>query len=94
MRKINKENWRKIKNLYPNYTDSEIAKKLGVHRGSVATIAKQLGLKKPNPRAWKKKEINDLLKYYEYGIAFAMNKLPNRSKWAIVNKYRELKGKR
>jgi hypothetical protein len=83
----------KVKVLYPDFSDKEIAEKLKVKESYVRNVGGRFGLKKKN-RNWKEKEKKDLLKYYEYGISFCLEKLPHRTKWAIVNKYRELTGKR
>lgn len=88
------KDWEKVKTLYKNHTDREISEKLGIPRSTVASVARREGLTKPNPRLWSEKEKKTLLKYYEYGIAFVMDKLPRRTKWAIINKYRELINKR
>lgn len=81
--------WEKLDKMLPNMPDKEVAKKLGLPLSSVRTYGQRKGLKKTY-RNWTKKELAVLKKEYQFGIAWVMDKLPGRSKWAIINKYREI----
>lgn len=91
------KNLDKIKELYPTIPDKELAEKFGVTEKYVRNVGGRYGLKKNYH--WSEKEKKLILKYYEYGVAFVQAKLaekefPDRTKWAIINMYRELTGKR
>lgn len=83
----------KIIMLYPTMSDKDLAKKMNVKISYVRNVGGRYGLKK-KARYWSEKDKKTLLKHYKDGLVIVMEKLPKRSKWAIINKYRELKGKR
>lgn len=83
----------KIIAAYPHFPDKEIAAKFKVKLSYVRNIGGRYGLKKL-ARPWSAKETKILLKFYDRGMAGLVGLLPNRSKWAMINKYRELKGLR
>lgn len=98
MPKKKSTDWDKVKKLYPNTPTKELAKQMKISNNTIYTIASRNNLKKNklNTRGiiWTKKDIATLKKYYLYGLVIVMGHLPNRSKWAIINKYREVKGLR
>lgn len=85
--------WDKLDKMLPEMPDKEVAAKLGLPLSSVRTYGQRKGLKKTY-NEWSKSEIKTLKKEYKFGIAWVMDKLPNRTKWAIINKYREVMGLR
>lgn len=82
-----------VKDLYLVLPIKEVAKITGFNERKIRNLATKMKLKRVN-RFWNEKEKKLLLKYYEYGIAFVLEKLPGRTKWGIINQYRELTGKR
>lgn len=70
-----------------------IAKETGVKFNTIRVIAARKGLKKEN-RLWTTKQGKELVKRYnEYGWQHFADKF-KKTKWAVINKYRELTGKR
>lgn len=69
--------------------DAELAAKLNVKVSYVRNVGGRFKLIKKF-RKWSKKEIQLLLKYYEFGAEVLAAHLPNRTYWACVNKYREV----
>jgi len=83
-----------VAKLYPHTPTEEVAKLTGADYYQVRNIAIKKQVKKANWE-WTDEEKRLLLKHYkEDGLSITMKKLPARSKWSIINKYRELVGLR
>lgn len=87
------ENITKLKKLYPKKNNEDIAQALGTSVRSVRSKAQYLKLKKAN-RFWTATEEKYLLKNYELMTVIELDAHLHRGKWSIINKYRELTGKR
>lgn len=83
----------KLDKLLPIMSDKEVANKLNIPLTTVRSHAANRKIKKTYSE-WSKEDLKTLKKEYPFGIAWVMDKLPNRSKWAIINKYREVMGLR
>lgn len=84
----------KVIKFYPDFSDKEIAEKLKVKESYVRNVGGRYKLKKnmggkTNFR-WSAAEIRALHKYTDYSMSLLMEKLPGRTKWAIIGKKRDL----
>jgi len=84
---------KELDKLIPTMPDKEVAAKLNIPLTTVRSHASNRKIKKTY-NEWSKEEIKTLKKEYQFGIAWIMDKFPNRTKWAIINKYREVMGLR
>lgn len=82
-----------LKELYPSTPNEDIEKKLGYSLSAIRSKAFKLGLKKEN-RHWSKKEEEWLLKKWDTTHSEKIAEHLKKTKWAVINKYRELTGKR
>lgn len=88
-----------LKKLYPNNDNTEVAKQCKVTTEQVRYAANNLGLKKSN-RYWDKPWEDLLLKNWEVMTAVEIAAELKRkfkvdkTRWAVINKYRELNGDR
>jgi predicted DNA-binding protein YlxM (UPF0122 family) len=92
-------NKKEFKRLYPHKTTAELAEKYGVPRGTITTWAKRLKMSKDKIKTrgliWSRNDENYILKHYgkDHTIEEIAETL-KRSKWSVINKYRELTHKR
>ena len=84
---------KKLARLYPTTDNEIIAQKLGKSVRSVRSKAQRMKLKKSN-RYWDTPEEEYLLKNWQAMSAEELAEKLNKTKWGIINKYRELTGKR
>lgn len=84
---------KELDKLLPIMSDKEVAAKLNLPLTTVRSHAANRKIKKTY-NEWSKSEIKTLKKEYQFGIAWVMDKLTGRTKWAIINKYREVMGLR
>ena len=87
------EKIKQLKKLFPTTDNKIIAEKLGSTERAVRSKAFILRLKKSD-RYWSKNEEGFLLKNWDVMSATELGEKLNKTKWAIINKYRELTGKR
>lgn len=84
-----------FKKLFPITSNSELAKKYSVNESAIRMWGSKLKLLKKNWQ-WSRHDENFVLKNYgtdRYTIDEIAKKI-GRSKWSIINKYREAKGLR
>lgn len=85
-----------LKKLFPNTSNEDIAIAMGITIRSVRSKAHILGLKKDG-HYWSESDCKWLLSHYNasgYGIEELQLHFPEKTKWAIINKYRSLAGLR
>lgn len=84
-----------FRKLYPVADNSELALKYEVAESTIRVRASRYGLKKANCE-WNKKDEVFILKHYGKGklTAKEIGKEIGRTRFAVINKYRELTGKR
>lgn len=87
------ENIAKLKKLYPINDNSTVAAELGTTERSIRSAAIKFNVKKSN-RYWPKKNIATLLKDWPTSTAEEIATKLGRTRWAVINKYRETKGLR
>lgn len=83
----------KIIKMFPHHSNKEISEKLNIEVVTIRNIGTKHKLKKVE-RPWTKKDEKLLIAYYEGGLRGLADILPNRTRWSMINKYRELKGLR
>lgn len=89
MRKIEFNN-KEFKKLFPSTINSVLAIKYGVKESTIRVWAAKLELKK-DLCEWSKSHENYVLKYYGKGKTLEeIIKYTGRTRWGIINKYREL----
>lgn len=82
--------------MYPTIDNAVIAEKIGATVSALRSRATKLKLKK-TLRYWSDEDNAWLLANYNatgIGLLELMNHFPTRTKWAIINQYRELTGAR
>lgn len=82
-----------FKKLFPVTENSALSKKYDVTESTIRMWGSKLKLRKKS-WGWTKKEEEYLLKSYPNLMATELAKTLKRSKWSIINKYRELMGLR
>lgn len=82
-----------LKKLYPTTDNEAVAKKVGKSVRAVRSQAVRLRLKK-STRYWDKPQEDWLLKNWDVLSVKELGEKLGKTKWAIINKYRELTGKR
>lgn len=82
-----------FKKLFPVTQNADLAKMYKVKESTVRNWAAKLKLHKKS-WGWTKKEEEYLLKSYPNLMATELAKTLKRSRWAVINKYRELTGLR
>lgn len=87
------ENIAKLKKLYPINDNSTVATELGTTERSIRSAAVKFNVKKSN-RYWPKKDIATLLKYWPTLTAEEIAIKIGRTRWAVINQYRQIKGLR
>lgn len=87
------ENIAKLKKLYPIKDNATVATELGTTERSIRSAAIKFNVKKSN-RYWPKKDITTLLKDWPISTAEETATNLGRTRWAVINKYRETKGLR
>lgn len=87
---------KKLAEVLKNYggkPTKQLAKETGIKFNTIRSISARKGLKKEN-RLWTAKQEKELLKRYdEYGWQHFADKF-DKTKWSVINKFRELSGKR
>jgi len=90
---------KKLAKLYPVLPNSEVAKAFGLDERAIRNAVARFKIKKSN-RYWDKSWEDYVLKNWEsmspIEIAESIQKKfkAEKTKWAVINKYRELKGLR
>lgn len=85
---------KKLKKLYPKTADKDLPALFPPrHLKTIKTKAQRLGLKKENGR-WTEEEETRLLREWPTSSAEEISGMLGKTKWAVINKYRELTGKR
>ena len=79
--------------LFPFTKNTEVANILGKTVSSIRNRSNILGLKKAN-RYWTKEQEDYVLTYYNHFLISELVINVNKSKWAVINKYRELTNKK
>lgn len=87
------ENIAKLKKLYPIDDNATVAAELGTTERSIRSAAIKFNVKKSN-RYWPKKDIAILLKDWPTSTAAEIAVKLERTRWAVINKYREIEGLR
>lgn len=88
-----KEKVQQILKKFSSMPTAQLAKELKIKPATIRIIAARKKIKK-NYWNWKKWEDDVVLKYYEtHGWNYIANKT-GRKKWAIINRYRVLIGKK
>lgn len=90
------ENKHTLTTLFPVTDNAILAVKFGITERAVRSQAKRMNLNKAH-RYWSQYDEQWLLANYNatgVGMAELLAKFPNKTKWAIINKYRSLSGKR
>lgn len=82
-----------LKKLFPKTDNSEVAEKIGKTVSAIRNKAVKLKLKKTN-NYWKVGQEKYLLDNYGKIPLDDIMKYLKKTKWAVINKYRELTGKR
>lgn len=88
-----KERIKILKAIYPTQTNEEVAALLGITVSAVRNGAVRFKVKKKD-RYWDKPEEDFILKNWEVMSAMELAEKLGKTKWAVINKYRELKGLR
>lgn len=91
---ISKKGWSPIeigllKSLYPTHKNEEIIRVLNKSDSAIRNAAKRYGVKKTEWR-WTQKEKKIILKNWEALSAQEIAESIGRTKWAVINKYREI----
>lgn len=81
-----------LKKYFPTKDNQEIAETLGTTVRAVRSMAFRLGLKKVQ-RYWTYGQEQFLLKNWEKMTAVKIGEELNKTRWAVINKYRILTGK-
>lgn len=92
---ISKRNWSAseislLKSLYPTHENKELVQFLNKSDSAIRNAAKRYGVKKTEWR-WAEAEKNFILKNWESLTAQKIADAIGRTKWAVINKYREIK---
>lgn len=84
-----------LKKLFATTDNDVIAAQLGTTKQAVRSKAFTLGLKK-STRFWSKKDIARMVKEIEKNKSTPdqVAEILGKTRWAIINKYREVTGKR
>lgn len=82
-----------FKKLFPVTPNVDLSKKYDVTESTIRMWAAKLKLRKKS-WGWTKEEEQYLLKSYPNLMAIELAKTLKRSRWSVINKYRELKGLR
>jgi hypothetical protein len=82
-----------LRKHYPNKPNEEVATLLKTSVTSVRNAAMKYKVKKAN-RYWDKPEEDFLLKNWQVMSAVELAEKLHKTKWAVINKYRELTGLR
>lgn len=88
-----KEKVAMLKKLYPKHDNEEVAKQMGVSVSALRNAAQRFKVKKSD-RYWDKPDHDFLLKNWPVMSAEEIGKELKKTRWAVINKYRELTGKR
>jgi hypothetical protein len=83
-----------LRALYPKYDNAIVAEKLGCDVKAVRNRAAKLKLRKDEVQ-WTTRDEHWLLANYKnksMNMRLIMAHFPDRTRWAIINKYRELAG--
>lgn len=84
---------KQLKKLYPTTNNDVLAKMLNRTESAIRAKATKMRLKKAD-RFWDKSEEDFILKNVTVMSYPEIAKKLKRTKWAVINKYRELIGKR
>lgn len=82
--------------IYPTHDNADIAATLGISERAVRSAATSFGLKK-SARYWSIEDCKWLIDHWGapgYGFPEIQAHFANKTKWAIINKYRSLAGLR
>ncbi len=83
-----------LRKLFPYTDNAEIADQLDITERAIRSKAQVLGIKKVD-RYWSNKDCKWLIKNYPIlPLKDIMQHFPQKTKWAIINKYRSLAGLR
>lgn len=88
-----KENIALFKKSYPVKDNTTVAAELGITVRAVRCAATKFNVKKSN-HYWSKKDIDFMKKNWSSLSADEIGIKLKRTKWAVINKYRELEGLR
>jgi len=83
-----------FKSAYPSTKNSELAKKYLVKESTIRLWAAQHGIRKEKGWYWEPKEERYVITYYGKAKIDSIASKLGRSKWAVINKYREIVGLR
>lgn len=89
----NEKQIKQLEKLYPTTDNEVVAEKIGKSVAAVRSMAVRLRLKK-STRFWDKPEEDWLLKNWDHLSVQELCEKLSKTKWAVINKYRELKGLR
>lgn len=82
-----------LKKLYPNAHNQVCANRLGKSVRAIRSKAQAMKLKKTN-RYWDMPDEAFLIANWPVMTADELGEKLNRTRWAVINKYREITGKR
>jgi len=83
----------KLKKLYPVTDTGEVAKTLGMTERAIRSAAKKFGIEKSD-RYWTREQVATLEKMWADNSAVEIGKKLSKTRWAVINKYREVQGLR
>ena len=82
--------------LFPNTDNKDIASVMGLSISAIRSKSHIMKLRK-STRYWTSVDCKWLVDHWDvpgYGFQEIQNHFPHKTKWAIINKYRSLTGKR
>lgn len=81
-----------LRSLYPTHENKELVQFLNKSDSAIRNAAKRYGIKKTGWR-WTQKEKKIILKNWETLSVQEIAESIGRTKWAVINKYREINKK-